>query len=260
MRILSFVFETSLAFSEPVTDHSFVLRCLPKDSATQKVLSANLHTNPRVALDEQVDGFGNLLRLGYCPSAHDAFDFFATGLVMIDRTASDQAEPAQALYLQPSAYTQPSDAMRAFAREVDGAPRGVDAWARALALMNAVYRAFEYAPGTTDTATRAAEAFDLKRGVCQDFSHVLIALCRAQGIYARYANGLMEGEGATHAWVEVHDGLCWRGLDPTHNRPVDDAYLQFSTGRDFSDCPIERGVFRGDAQQKQTVNATVGFE
>ena len=67
----------------------------------------------------------------------------------------------------------------------------------------------------------------------------------------------MLGEGATHAWVEVFDGQLWHGIDPTNDRLVDDGYIAFSHGRDFSDCPIEVGVFRGGARQSQSVAVSV---
>lgn len=264
MRMLSFTYETSLRLSAPVTDHSFVLRCLPRNTAGQKVLSAELITSPRIPLIEQTDGFGNRLMVGFCPQAHEVFDFFASGLVMVD---SEEVAPREAhpMFLLPSEYATANEDMKAFAADVleragfVGEPMGAeDVLARVQALTDAVYNHFEYQPGATDTATTAAEAFAQSRGVCQDYAHVLIALCRSCGIPAQYANGLMEGEGATHAWVQVHDGIRWRGVDPTHDRMTDDSYLLFSTGRDFQDCPIERGVFRGSAKQTQLVTASVG--
>ncbi|WP_165052686.1 MULTISPECIES: transglutaminase family protein [unclassified Adlercreutzia] len=349
MRMLSYVFETSLAFSEPVTDHSFVLRCLPKSTNTQKVMESQVFTRPRIPLSEQIDGFGNRIVVGYCPSAHESFDFYATGLAMVEPDDAGPT-PAHPMFLQATKLTMPSDALRALAkeesqaagwsakgnaeryaasiaedslgaeatwarenvsRETSGTPDedvaakapdeevaaetsarddlaglpgkdviegslvevgaapvspedvAADAgyastWALAQRLCTRVFDSFEYAPGATDTTTTAAEAYEAGRGVCQDYAHVLIALCRALGIPARYVTGLMVGEGATHAWVEVHDGERWRGLDPTHNCVVDDRYMLFATGRDFEDCPIERGMFRGKAEQTQKVSASLG--
>lgn len=258
MRILTYVFETALRFSEPVADHSFVLRCLPKSTNTQKVMESQLFTFPRLTLSEQVDGFGNRIVSGYCPQRHKSFDFYATGQAMVSNELAGPT-PAHPVFLQPSALTVPDDALRALAREVLGergeGKRG--AWEDAVALMAAVHAQFAYEPGATSTATTAAAALALGRGVCQDYAHVLIALCRCAGIPARYVTGLMVGEGATHAWVEVHDGVRWRGADPTHDRAVDDRYLLFATGRDFGDCPIERGVFRGSAAQTQAVSASL---
>lgn len=266
MRMLSYVFETSLSFSEAVGDHSFILRCLPKSTNTQKVMESQVFTHPRIPLSEQVDGFGNRIIVGYCPEAHESFDFYATGMAMVEPEDAGPT-PAHPMFLQPTKLTMPDAALRALAKDVAadvvaGKPAAdlspADIWALAQRLSARVFESFEYAPGTTDVTTTAAEAFAGGKGVCQDYAHVLIALCRACDVPARYVTGLMVGEGATHAWVEVHDGSRWRGLDPTHNSVVDDRYMLFATGRDFDDCPIERGVFRGNAEQTQKVSASLG--
>jgi transglutaminase-like putative cysteine protease len=116
-----------------------------------------------------------------------------------------------------------------------------------------VYEHFTYAPGETNVMTTAGEAFVAGKGVCQDYAHVLITLCRMAGMPARYVSGLFVGEGASHAWAEVWmDGL-WYGIDPTHNCLADEKYLKLCVGRDYSDCPLERGVFSGWAEQTQKV-------
>ena len=110
-----------------------------------------------------------------------------------------------------------------------------------------------YAPGETGVATTAAQAYASGRGVCQDFAHVYLALARQAGLAARYANGLPEGEGASHAWCEAWLDGCWTGIDPTRGRWTDEGYIRFGVGRDFGDCPIERGVFLGLTDQRQKV-------
>ena len=74
-----------------------------------------------------------------------------------------------------------------------------------------------------------------------------------RGLSARYVNGLPEGEGASHAWCEVWLDGVWTGIDPTRGRWTDESYIRFGIGRDFADCPMERGVFLGGANQCQTV-------
>jgi len=124
---------------------------------------------------------------------------------------------------------------------------------KAKVLCARVHDHFTYTPGETNVMTTAGEAFAAGKGVCQDYAHVLIALCRMAGMPARYVSGLFVGEGASHAWAEVWmDGL-WHGIDPTHNRFTDETYLKLCIGRDYSDCPIERGVFSGWAEQTQKV-------
>ena len=124
---------------------------------------------------------------------------------------------------------------------------------RAWALALAVQARMTYLPGVTSVRTTAAEAFAAGQGVCQDFAHVYLALARKAGLAARYVNGLPEGEGASHAWCEVWLDGIWTGIDPTRGRWTGEDYLRFSVGRDFGDCPMERGVFLGLTTQSQTV-------
>lgn len=265
VRILSYSFETVTRMSEPVSMHDFVLRCSPLSSATQTVLDAQTVLAPECTLARQRDGFGNLLQVGRIVEPHDSFSFLSSGLVMADQ-AHERTCPADPVYRMPSHLAAASEGMRAFAASVPASTgAATDAAAgggrpvldRAVALAHAVFARMSYEPGATSVSTTAAQAFERGAGVCQDYAHILIALLRAEGVAARYVNGFMEGEGATHAWVEVHDGERWHGVDVTNDRVVDDGYIVLSRGRDFSDCPIEAGVFRGGAAQEQEVSVIV---
>lgn len=265
MRVLGFYFETILRLSGPVRDHDFVLRCLPSSSPRQTVMDSNVTTSPASALEQQVDGFGNILLSGRIPQEHDLFSFFASGVVTVDEKARMGASPwkdgpESPLFSQESALTRADPAIRALAAEVLVSMGGASAYERATALCDAVSARMTYAPGSTDVATTAGEALEKGSGVCQDYTHILLALCRYAGIPARYVSGFLFGVGATHAWVEVFDGKHWRGLDPTNGQEAGDDYIVLSYGRDFGDCSIERGVFRGCVQQDQTVRVTVRDE
>lgn len=256
MKILTFTFETTLCFSEPVTDHDFVLRCLPKSTAVQTVLDSQIILTPRTTVASQVDGFGNVLQVGRIQEPHDEFTFISSGMVIVDAESS-ACEPVHPMFLRPSVYAGADARIHAFAEDVLRVSQNACPAEKARRLSDALHKRLAYEKGVTDVSTTAAEAFALGKGVCQDFAHVFIAACRSIGVPARYANGLIIGEGATHAWVEIHDGQRWRGVDPTHNRMVSDDYITLSTGRDFADCPIESGMFRGGARQKQVVSAVV---
>lgn len=124
-------------------------------------------------------------------------------------------------------------------------------------LMREMRKQFTYQSGTTTVQTTAEEALEKGKGVCQDYAHILIALCRKLSIPARYVVGIQEGVGETHAWVEFYDNGIWRGIDPTNDKWVNDRYLTLSHGRDFADCGINRGLFIGGGTQKQTIEARV---
>lgn len=126
-------------------------------------------------------------------------------------------------------------------REVEVAER-ICAW---------THDSFTYGFGTTGVRTTAAQALAGGRGVCQDYAHVMIAVCRRAGIAARYASGHLVGEGGSHAWVEILaptiDGTAAAAVafDPTHRRRVGAGYLTIAVGRDYSDVAPTSGTFEG---------------
>ena len=117
----------------------------------------------------------------------------------------------------------------------------------AFALCRHVFQEMRYTPGATTIHTRAAETWADKKGVCQDYAHVLITLCRAAGLAARYVSGFLPGEGAMHAWVEVFLPRSggWSGLDPTHDRWTNERYVAVAHGRDYADISPSSGTFLG---------------
>ncbi len=131
------------------------------------------------------------------------------------------------------------------------------ALALAIMMMHGLYENFSYVQGVTDVNTTAEQAMALGKGVCQDYSHILLSLCRMARIPCRYVVGMLIGEGLSHAWVEVCSGGHWYALDPTNNLIVDDAHIKISAGRDYHDCIVSQGVFVGRTTQTQTVAVRV---
>lgn len=124
----------------------------------------------------------------------------------------------------------------------------------AQALSKEIYTEFEYVPGSTDISTPLADFVSQKRGVCQDYAHLMLAAARSRGVPARYVSGYVyageddgtQGAGATHAWVELYlpDGQTWKGFDPTNNILVADRHIKVAVGRDYSDVPPVKGIVR----------------
>lgn len=248
-RLLRFFYDIHLDFDEPVREHAFVLRCIPPGFPGQEILDASLALEPGVPFSIQRDGFGNLLQLGRVDEPHDHFRYTVRGSARVDFSRRRRTPCAPVLRF-PSAYTGLSGEM---AEWLDGLALPSGGRELAWALSEAVHDRMTYAPGETGVTTTAAQAFASRRGVCQDFAHIYLALARRAGLAARYVNGLPEGEGASHAWCEVWLDGCWVGIDPTRGQWTDEGYLRFSVGRDFGDCPMERGVFLGRTNQRQTV-------
>jgi transglutaminase-like putative cysteine protease len=160
------------------------------------------------------------------------------------------------------------------------------------ALMDWVYSSFTYRKDVTTVATTVTEVLAGRTGVCQDFAHLLIGLCRAAGIPARYVSGYIvssgsqatqsqsqtqqmgqdgmsqsqsqaqpaqgppppRGAGASHAWIEAWTpDYGWRGFDPTNNLLANTLHVKMACGRDYADVPPSRGTFRGHAAESLTV-------
>ncbi len=249
MRNLSVYFHTAVEFTAPVSAHAFTLRCIPPDGPTQRTAHMQLRLEPAAAYITQRDGLGNWLQIGQLQAPHTALAYTVQGEVQVDLSKRDRTPPPP-FYCCPSPCTAPTDDLRAFLAALPAPTAPLE---RARVLARAVSDHFVYTPGATGIQTTAGQAFALGKGVCQDYAHVLITLCRLAGIPARYVSGLPQGDGETHAWVEVFCDGAWYGLDPTRRCEADEGYVRLNTGREYADCPIEQGVFRGAAQQSQSV-------
>lgn len=251
MKKLHFQYKMELNFDGEVREHHSLLRCRPMETNGQTLLSFVCRTDPATSLCEVRDGFGNLGLAGQVRNAHDHFFVFAEGCVEKTMARDGSFHP---MYRYPSGYTETDETMRKLVRErlakmADPSP----AQEKACALMEDIQTRVSYVPGVTNTKTTALEAFQAGKGVCQDYAHIFLALCRYANIPSRYVAGIMVGEGESHAWVEIWDGNAWIGLDPTHNCLTDECYIKLSHGRDFADAAVDRGCFLGAASQQQTI-------
>ena len=161
-------------------------------------------------------------------------------------------------FLQDSRYVDLSPETWRLA--LDGTAGMTDTWQAARALMGLVHGQFKYEPNTTGVHTHMRDVLREKRGVCQDFAHVLIGLCRVLKIPALYVSGYLATEtaSATHAWVEVLiPGAGWLALDPTHNRSTDETYVKIAVGRDYADVPPLTGNYKGKTDRKLTVEVRI---
>jgi len=141
----------------------------------------------------------------------------------------------------------------------------------AVTLNHKLHHLLEYQPGATEVHTPIDRILAQGKGVCQDFAHTMLAVCRSQGIPSRYVSGYLFGEAgeasnhaemATHAWVECllfgNDGRpLWRGFDPTNDVAADDKYVKAHVGRDYRDVTPVKGVYRGPADHTMDVAVVV---
>jgi transglutaminase-like putative cysteine protease len=131
-----------------------------------------------------------------------------------------------------------------------------------------IFKNYTYTKGITNIETTIDEILVHKKGVCQDFAHILLQYLRSAGIPSRYVSGYicpntsgLRGEGATHAWVEFYTPTQgWLGLDPTNNIWTMDNHVKLSVGRDFNECSPVKGTFKGFAKQTLSVSVSIEYE
>ena len=262
MKRFSFRYETRTSLSAPVTAHSWLLRALPRNEAFQSVEWESLRVSAVLPdgrsmdapIGTRLDAFGSRVQFGFIAEAHSGMSMVAEGIV--SQSPCRIPGTAHGMYSAPTALTSPSDSMLALLRSLElDTSNTTEEKARRIA--SAVHGRMDYVPGSTSVATTAAQAFELGRGVCQDYAHITLALMREAGIPARYVCGFIPGEGATHAWVEWFDSGLWLALDPTHDRAVEYGFIKLAHGRDSADCPVNRGIFTGRVQQSNSVSIKV---
>jgi transglutaminase-like putative cysteine protease len=217
-----------------------------------------------------VDEFANHVINLYIPYVERAIDFEAW--IIVERFADHGSHtlPRAVLtdprYLEPSALTQPDDALQEVAATLVAGDQALgQSAALAQRINDWVHRTLRYSHGATGIHTTAAQAFSLGHGVCQDFAHVMLALCRLCGLPARYVSGHLLGEGSTHAWVEVLVPAPDRpaeaialAFDPTHGGETNLHYLTVAVGRDYYDVAPTSGTFQAPYHGQLTANKRVG--
>ncbi|HEU5314560.1 MAG TPA: transglutaminase family protein [Chloroflexota bacterium] len=271
--------KTRLDYDGEVSEGVMDVRLGPLTDGHQRWERHDLRVAPSGTMRRYVDGFGNEAHLITIPRAHTFVELVAAGIVetLIPNPFAPPAVPPRGLtsaerfdYLSPSRLVALGDDVRRLA-EPHRPASPEDAFQSAAALTKLIYEGFEYEKDVTNVGTTVPEVLSCRRGVCQDFAHVLLALCRALEIPARYVSGYLvmdtdapsspdspsRGAGASHAWVDAWTPTHgWRGFDPTNNVLASERHVKMAIGRDYADVPPNRGVFRGSAQEKLTVEVT----
>lgn len=253
MRKLEYIYTVDLKFSGPVYNHLFQLRCFALENKYQKLIENKLTLDPNVSFAISKDGFNNNVISGRIDELHDSFHFEVKGIVEVEYQNLHQEE-CHPMYKFQTELTRYDDIMSSLI------PKSTNFFEQMMELSRNIYFEIYYTPNSTSISTTAIEAFKNKKGVCQDFSHIMLAIVRHLGYPARYVAGMMSGEGETHAWVEVYHNDVWHGFDPTNNRPVNNQYIVIAKGRDYRDCAIDKGTFEVKDFVEQTINAHVSVK
>ena len=268
-------------YSTPISESMMELRMQPRNEGNQRCLSFDLSISPQARVLSYRDFAGNTVHHFDISGSYSQLVITAQALVELDRppllpeSLGPQAWQELELLvktsnhwemLMPSPFVRETSLLRKFAEEIN-LQRRDDPLALAKEMTRSIYEAFEYTPKSTRVDSPIDEALQNRKGVCQDFAHIMIGLAREFRIPCRYVSGYLyhhddsrdrSAEGATHAWVEVLlPGFGWMGFDPTNNLPAGDRHIRVAIGRDYSDVPPTRGVFRGAAESELSVAVRV---
>lgn len=261
MKKLRFDYYMRIVYSIKATQCHYTIKCLPQSTDRQHIENIMVEIAHAKAWSEGRDSFGNQTIYGSLNQEHDDFSFRITGKAVTGLADYEVHTKDYELgkYKYPTALTMPGDGLRSYYEKLAADLKGAD-YERAVQMMYALYQDFTYEKNATNFATTAEEAWELGKGVCQDYSHILIVLCRLAGIPARYVSGMLIGEGYSHAWVEVLSEGRWYALDPTNNVLVADSHIKIGVGRDASDCMINKGIMIGGGSQTQEIRVSVECE
>lgn len=256
-------------------------RMHPRSEGSQRCLSFQLSVSPRARVFSYKDFLGNTIHHFDVPGHHRQLIIVAEALVDVqqpdqlpyslhlDAWREIESQVASEDYwhaLQPSYYARPCSELH----ELQAAlrvERRADPLTCLRELNTGLYHWFDYAPRSTTVDSPIEHALLARKGVCQDFAHVMITLVRGLGIPCRYVSGYLHhtvqasdrsSDGATHAWVEAMlPGLGWVGFDPTNNLLAGPRHIRTAIGMDYADVPPTRGVFRGQVTSELSVAVRV---
>ena len=272
---------THFRYDAPVSESVMEVRMQPRTETVQRCLRFELSTTPRARVFAYQEPEGNVVHHFDVPARHRELTIVAESVVefVADISVPASVDPGvwhlladegvrERFYelLEPSHFARPTAALEAFGRELGLSHEG-DPLSFLRRLNDLMYDAFEYAPRSTRVDSPIDEAIEARRGVCQDFAHVMIALVRGAGIPCRYVSGYLfhshggderSVDGASHAWVEAWlPSLGWVGFDPTNRTMTSDRHIRVAVGRDYHDVPPNRGAFKGNARSELGVAVRV---
>ncbi|HUY74841.1 MAG TPA: transglutaminase family protein [Candidatus Dormibacteraeota bacterium] len=254
-------------YPEPIRDLNHRLVVIPPERfGDQRRLRHELSVDVEgVRLEDRRDRFGNVVVEVFAPRVSHVIEFVAE--VSVERHAEQPNRLADGwladgYLLEPSRLTTADDRIRGAAEELASSAE----WGLPLAdrINDWVYQSMTYRHGITGVRTTAAEALALGAGVCQDYAHLMLALCRVCGLPARYVSGHLLGQGGTHAWVEVvlptrvgtGDAVA-SAFDPTHASRGGLGYVTIAVGADYSDVAPTSGSYSSPAQGRLITNKRV---
>lgn len=241
------------------------LKLYPSICNNQKILKWNITSNHGKIIDSHVDALGHKVQNIYLNNFTGKLKITSNGLIKtkdfagVIKGLKEKVNPI--CFLRETKLTLPCEDIIKISRQAKKKHSNTVDFIHELNLI--VSKSIRYVSGSTNISTSSHEALKQKKGVCQDFAHILITAARFNGIPARYVNGFLlddmnSTENSTHAWVEIFiKDLGWVGFDPSHQKCIDENYIRISTGFDFLDASTIKGVktnYDGDEVLNTKVN------
>lgn len=282
---LKITHQTQYTYPEPVTDSVNEIRLTPQTDSRQFCYEHTLLLKPNAELFSYEDFFNNKVHTFSISEPHQELVIKANSIVVTEEKDQFRGRPLPlstekmiiqsetfqnrfAEYLMESHYTKLSQEIRNFANRMADLDASEGIYRLLKDVSEEIYSNFTYDPKATDVHTTVEETLHLKRGVCQDFAHLMIAVCRFKGIPARYVSGYqfigdLQGgnadyDQASHAWVEAYvPDIGWVGYDPTNNGMINWRYVKIGHGRDYRDIVPLKGVYSGTSSQSLKVEVDV---
>jgi transglutaminase-like putative cysteine protease len=277
----SILHKTRFRYSVPVSEHMTEVRMCPRSEGMQRCLQFELKTIPGATMHSYIDYYGNRVHHFGIPAQHRLLTITAEAIVVFTEPAAlpdalgvDAWAELDALtavenywdFMAPSQFARSTPLLDALAAELN-LERRADPLTLLRELTERMYNTFAYTPQSTSVDSLIDEALAARKGVCQDYAHIMIALLRRIRVPARYVSGYLfhrvedrdrSEQDATHAWVEaLLPGLGWVGFDPTNNLVAGDRHIRAAVGRDYADVPPTRGVYKGNAESTLEVGVKV---
>lgn len=263
---LAVVHRTVFYYSAPVTDSVNTLHLEPRMFPFQQTLGALVKVLPATRVRRFTDLFQNITHHFELPQPHRKLE--VESRLRVHNLPLEVSTESRSATLADYRDSSVHERIWPYLQESHLIPKSPEVWRQAvdltrghssifeqtLAILHWIHATFIYEPGATHVSTTLLEAFSLKRGVCQDYTHVMLGLCRSVGIAARYASGYLYngprdtlvGTQASHAWCEVYlPGAGWIGFDPTNGTLADARYVKVAVGRDYNDVPPVMGSYHG---------------
>jgi transglutaminase-like putative cysteine protease len=274
---------TRYRYTRPVWQSMLEVRMHPRSENNQRCFTFRLSVNPRARIFSFVDYLGNQVHHFDLPSHHREVTIIADALVNIDPPATlpeslplaswsdlgrmiDEDDHWQ--MLMPSHYARRSPQLDDLASELGVRDAdGRDPLTLVRHINDGIHHAFDYVRKSTAVNSPIEVSLSSRKGVCQDFAHIMTALVRARGIPCRYVSGYLfhdeschdrSAEGATHAWVEaLLPEIGWVGFDPTNDLIAGSRHIRTAIGRDYADVPPTLGTMKGRTETELQVRVRV---